>query len=379
MEFIAFAEYVPVNEMINISFKHILQLENKDLKPFTRDLLRLLEETENDDEKELVEEFRTLKAGILAYLQFQDCMPLQLDSNDIFYRHYCYYESIVYLKESVRSLIEANVLSSLTLLRPFMELSIYNIYWCLRNKLKGSSGFFEWINGSKEKPPFKNILNYIFDNFEVAPYVNREKYLELKEYLYRIYKGLCVYQHTPRINESLVPLNFGNGRSSIFPFYVALTNMNVLLRQVIYLYTLSFPLILFPVDSYRKFGFSGPVGVFADHSNFNIICSYLGEENVQLLRKQLKRADYIQEHLKWFDSLNELTDKELEESWNSIKNQMFMDMDFNLKDLDKILIYFKAHIRSISWMLNYFYLPDSLSHISDSFVRKVFESIKNWR
>ncbi|WP_342462864.1 hypothetical protein NST62_10440 [Ureibacillus sp. FSL K6-8385] len=52
MVFIGFAEYVSMNEMINISFKHILQLEDKNLKPFTRDLLHLLEEIENDDEVE---------------------------------------------------------------------------------------------------------------------------------------------------------------------------------------------------------------------------------------------------------------------------------------------------------------------------------------
>jgi hypothetical protein len=379
IRFIEFAEYAPTKEIPNISFKHILRLENRDLKPFTKDLLHLLEESEKHDEQELVDEFKTLKGGILAYLQFQDCMLLQIDSSDIFNRHYCYYESIMYLKESVKSLIEGNVLSSLTLLRPFMELSIYNIYWCLRNNLKSSSDFFEWINGSKEKPPFKNILNYIFDNLEVASHINKEKYLELREYLYRIYKGLCVYQHTPRINESLVPLSFGNNRPSIVTFSVALTNLNILLRQIIYLYTLSFPLILFPVDSYKKFGFSGPVGLFADHSNFNIICAYLGEANIQLLKNQLKETENIQVHLNWFDSLEELTDNELEESWNSLSNHMSIDMDFDIKALDKMLIYFKAHMRSMSWMLNYFYFPDSLSHISDEFVKKAFESINNWR
>src|SRR5688572_27674691 len=118
-EFFSFGEYFDGNTPSYASFQVLLQLANENLKPFTKDALEFLKSDNSAVE---------LNWGFRAYSQFQDLFGLTInDQSRVWNRHYCYYESLVYLRESIAAWLDQNVLAAMTLVRPFVELSILHL------------------------------------------------------------------------------------------------------------------------------------------------------------------------------------------------------------------------------------------------------------
>jgi hypothetical protein len=114
--FFGFGEYFDGDTPPDIPFQVLLPLENGNLKPFTKDALQFLQTNESVNE---------LNWGFRAYSQFQDILGLSLqDDSPLWNRHYCYYESLVYLKESIAAWLDQNILAAMTLIRPFVFANI---------------------------------------------------------------------------------------------------------------------------------------------------------------------------------------------------------------------------------------------------------------
>ena len=121
-EFTAYGEYGE-GPPSDVSLIGLLNLNREDLKPFTKDLLNLSQQPQR-----LQTSLSELSRGINALFQFQDILDVSLDmeTSDLVNRHYAYYEGLVYLRESAVSWLDQNVLAGLTLLRPFLELSVFH-------------------------------------------------------------------------------------------------------------------------------------------------------------------------------------------------------------------------------------------------------------
>ena len=209
--FFGFGEYFESDNPPKVSLLTSLALNPNDLKSFTKDALEYLDQDDSGKE---------LKLGFQAYSQFQDILNIVVhDEKSIWNRHYCYYESLVYLREGVVSWLDKNILAGMALLRPFLELAMLHVYWYLRCERVGYDNFYRWLNGKKEKPPFKNQLDYIFDNLPSKSVISPKRLNNLKEALYGFFKALSTYNHTPKIDESLVNLGGGLGNISLDSFY----------------------------------------------------------------------------------------------------------------------------------------------------------------
>jgi len=86
------APVIPLTSLLNINSENI--------KPFTKDVL----DTEQQPEH-FQASMNELSRGLHALLQFQDTLDASLDPHDaeIINRHYAYYESLVYIRESIVS------------------------------------------------------------------------------------------------------------------------------------------------------------------------------------------------------------------------------------------------------------------------------------
>ena len=109
----------------------------------------------------VAEAVQALASGIRAYQQFQDLMEQELTDDPSEGRHYCYYESLAYLREAAVTALNGNVLASLTLSRPFLELSIYHVYWRVKGRGHTYAAFYEWLTQDGGKPPFRNTVEVI--------------------------------------------------------------------------------------------------------------------------------------------------------------------------------------------------------------------------
>src|SRR5215216_4099480 len=97
-EFSSIGEHFSGNTAPYVSFGVLLNLEKENLKPFTRDALEFLKSDESAIE---------LNWGFRAYSQFQDLLGLTINDNSpVWNRHYCYYESLVYLRESITAWLD---------------------------------------------------------------------------------------------------------------------------------------------------------------------------------------------------------------------------------------------------------------------------------
>jgi hypothetical protein len=75
------------------------------------------------------------------------------------------------------------------------------------------------------------------------------------------------------------------------------------------------PISLFPVALHRKFGFRPPVGVFFDQSNFLPLQKALGTDEINALRSHYEKRDPPLSQLEWFESLPELDEQSIFDTW----------------------------------------------------------------
>jgi hypothetical protein len=101
---------------------------------------------------EIVKYLQKATWGIRTYLTFQDVFEysFDFDANNLqkYFqgRYYCYHESLVYLRQLILSIINGNSLAAITLIRPFIELSLFNLYWFKKTENDKTPKSNDWLN-----------------------------------------------------------------------------------------------------------------------------------------------------------------------------------------------------------------------------------------
>ena len=363
------APVMPLATLLNISYDNI--------KPFTKDIL--------DEEQQQSEHFQTsmneLSRGLHALLQFQDILDVSLDLRDgeIVNRHYAYYECLVYFRESIVSWLDGNVLSALTLLRPFQELAILHLYWYLRCRHDTYESYYCWLRDNKGKPGFLKTLHYVCKNMSSKGYVQEKRVKDLSKLLQNIYNALSVYHHVTKIDESIVAQSGGFGNLALEYFLYYLETVNIQLHQLVYLFVLTYPMSLFPVEKHKKWGFSrGPVGLFFDNTNYAILEGYLGSQNTASLKQSLASQDEVQSLLDWFQSFPDLTPEEINADWKAFaEGHQGLDKE-RQNQLGARLAIVKSFNRSAAWALNYVVEKEKEANISDEALEQLRKRVRNW-
>lgn len=373
--FSAFAECFD-GEPKDVSIVRILQLDEKNLAPFTLEVLK----TDASDH-EFEEDFCELRWGLRAFQQFQDILDVVLDGSDVFNRHYCYYESLVYLRESVTCWLNKNLIAALTLVRPFLELSTLHLYWYLRCRGSNYKAYYAWLNGDrgeKGKPTFNGALDSVFEELPGKNDVNDKRLSEMKLIIKNCYKTLCSYNHSPTLRESITSKNRSLINVSYESFTYVLFMTNMLLRQMAYLYIIAYPLSIFPVDGWEKWGFSGPVGIFLDKWSFGILTAFLRKENISNLQKDLRSNPEVIERLEWFQNLPYFTKEQLNKSWDEYRSTN--NIEKNPTDINQRIAMFKARFRALRWGLNYVNNDNEASSVDipDKIVQTLVNRLRNW-
>ena len=336
----------------------ILGISRKNLKPYTEDLFSLFRENQ---------EFSELVSGIQGYIEFQDILDISINAEldfkprtaaeilrmHVWNRHYCFYESLFYLRDSISSWLDGNLLASLALLRPFLELSVLHIYRHVTADKNGHEKHLEWVHGKKNKPNFHAMVDLSVERIEAAEFCNTERLNLLKESLKKAFKNLCAYNHSPQLDESISTMSKGNLSISAESVLFYLVVASFVLRQVIYLFVLAYPTSLFPVDKYKKWGVSPPVGLYFDEYNYAAIREFLGEGNLETLKLQLENCDDVVDLMSFYNSCEDLPDETLNELWANFCKQTKMQMNSSITDRKKRILLSKAVIRAINWASSY--------------------------
>lgn len=372
--FLIFVEYFK-GEVPDYTFDQLLNITEGEINEYGKDIVK-----QNIEDKELKSYFKKLKISLLAYMQFQDLFSISFNSKDYFINEdillqnkYCYYESLFYLRQSILSLFNLNILSTITLLRPFIELSIFQLYWTYSSKEKGFKSYYKWIKGNKEKPPFRNSLEYVI-NKKCLTFPKLKNLLENSEKILKnLYYKFCSYTHVPVLSESLAAKARGFSIPDLEDFLYALHQTNILLHHIIVLYVICNPMILFPVKIYKKFGFNPPSNLYADNCNFKIIKKYLGEKRTIYLKNALGESEFVKGNLFYYNSKPDLTLTEIKDSWKDI----YSDLEISTDSLDEMLVKHKVQSRAFKWTSNYIkyeeYMKEEIKKKEDNMNYKLKE------
>lgn len=350
----AYADYSEYGEVPSRSLTQLFSIKEEELNAFGI----LFSKKNKSDEKycELIDSLALITNG---YQQFQDLMDLSFSSIDdikkvneqFFHRNYLYYESLVYLRSIVVSILNVNVLGALTLLRPYSELSIFFLYYRYVCEKKGLDKLYGWMKGENGKPPFADALKYVTNE-------QCDKYPELSdiintqlETIEHSYKELSAYNHTPRVNESIGQLSGGYGPSNLQDIYYAIICTISIVHALCVLFTIARPMILFPVNEVKRFGFSGPVGIFSDFMNNAIVEKSLKEETVKKLKACLGTSEDVKGVIDFYESKADLSEDKIRDSYHLSENE---NIEIIRKcSINDLAARKKAHIRALSWFMNY--------------------------
>ena len=364
------------NEAPVIPLTNLLNIDLENVKPFTKDILDL--EKQSGHFQSSINE---LSRGVHAYFQFQDILDVTLDPKDgeIVNRHYAYYESLVYLREGIASWLDGNVLSAFTLLRPFQEISILHLYWYLSCRYGTYEPYYRWLRDTRIKPSFLRTLYYVCNNLPSKSFVTKNRLNELKRILEQIYKSTHEYHHITNMKDSTVAQSGGLGNISLEYFLTYLESINILLYQITFLFVLTYPMSLFPVERYKKWAFSqGPVGLFFDKTNYAVLEGYLGSQNINTLSKSLTHNDDVKSLLDWFQSFPDLTPEEIDADWEkTIERHKGLNKEYKNKLGYRIMIN-KSINRSRNWALNYIVKNKEEPNMSDETMEQLRKRVRNW-
>jgi hypothetical protein len=292
-----------------------------------------------------------------AFWSFQDLMQVILSNLPLDQRHYFYYEALVYLREIGHCLLTGNYLAVLSLQRQFLELAVYHVYWNSRED--DLALLYRWIATGVGKPPFKNALEELFRNLDTVEFVGRERSSELQDDLSATYRKACSYNDVAELHESYIVLSGSNLGPTLAAADAALAHARLCIQQVLFLYGLAQPMVFFPLPIEQKFGFGGPVGVFAPHETAALFTAAIGENNASSMRNALVNHPVVVSRLEWFNSLPDISARQMEHSWQEfLENHPVKSPP---KALRARMTIARATWRSMGWVISYAKMPEMSS------------------
>jgi len=321
------------------------QIERHELSEVGEQACRLLDSEDFADRREWE------NAGWIcqAILEFQDLQAVRVPVRGRFtQKDYLFFEGIAVLREAVLAGLNGCLHASFAAFRSALELFTFHYWW--EDKLRVEEDFerlYLWLDGKKGSTPFRVVIDETFGAFEVPGVAIKKKDFE------NIYSRLCSYSHKPLIKEALTAIRGTNLNVPSEPqsrYWVSLVQPTV--RAILDVAVNSSPISLFPVVLHRKFGFSPPVGVFFDQSNFLPLRKALGPDEVSALRSHYEKRDPPLSQLEWFDSRPELDEQSIFDTWQGEEEMEDGDLPFEERVFRRYAI-IKAKSRALHVAFSY--------------------------
>src|SRR6185295_654888 len=81
---------------------------------------------------------------------------------------------------------------------------------------------------------------------------------------------------------------------------------NLVLQPILWAYYVNFPMLFEPIDILKKFGFGGPVGMFADKQCAAAVERSLTKEEYAEFQRYAADQEDVRSRISWYESLPEL-------------------------------------------------------------------------
>lgn len=266
----------------------------------------------------LADMYREVAWSMQAVTEFTDLVSCNNYSNEnLKQSNFLFYEAVAALREATVGMLNGSPRASMGLLRSVLEMMMLHVWWQVKSKNdKNTDKFRNWLNGQKNSPNIHDVIKDNLRNLEIP--ADELDFDSVKN----IYIQLCSYVHAPIFRESMTTLNRGNlsdVRIEVWQNFMNLSRdvLGVVIVHLIHLY----PQCLFPVNIVTKFGFNPPVGLYFDEFNFVPIQAIIDEAQLETYRTRLQDHYLVQLGKQWYESLSDLTDEEIRQTWNNPDNK----------------------------------------------------------
>jgi hypothetical protein len=378
LTFLVTDDYIEESEPEKKRIEDILLLDDKELAPVSERILS----NESNFRSNIEQELDDVNWSVRAYMQYQDILNRSYSSNslddsdpeskgldveDFMNRNYCYYESILYLRQSILSFLNDNFHSAFLSLDQFFSLCLHHCYWELNKKESGIREYYDWLKGKELRLGRNILIDRIIEYLIRTRETDHDNFDDIENCLKRLAEIHDLKSDVPRLQDSvtLEQGGFKGSNNDIIENYLEIVSetvseMNKLLLHV-------YPLILFPVNIHKKFGFFWPGGILVEDSNSKIIRKSVGSDSFKELKSLYSDNTEVVETLEWFHAQKTMSRDKIKESWQKAKDCQEFDLirEQNPNSLDEKIRLIKCQNRIIGWMTNY--MPANL--LKDEYIQ----------
>jgi hypothetical protein len=218
-------------------------------------------------------------------------------------QHHAYFEATMTLGDSVAAGLGGHPRAAFALVRPFIELATAEVWVNEPDGEERLHGFLAYLRGSGRRPRYPEMLNAIFAEERFKPLASLRRHLE------SVYGASSASIHIRSAEEAALDMRDGNRIRATFPEVTLwLTFLGVVTHRMLAILTMRYPMVLFPLDVERRFGFHGPLGVVVDEATSESVAGGLGHRHASALRKYLARDPQVEATLAWFEAQPTLTE-----------------------------------------------------------------------
>lgn len=296
----------------------LFSLLSLDTSLLTEDGRQILEYLENRQEEPTSHfGYDQFKWKVEAFLCLQDIfsMPVLTGGNagNLFQIQYFYYESKYVLTECILGGLNGQHIINKQGLRNFLEFNLLQNYFFAITQDAGSYQMFNDYMARGIKPSNDTLLKKALPADEFCKPIKKRVQVELKNLSSR-------YSHAYNPGDS--PKHFGvytpdTSFESLY-FYV---HISAVLETVFWMYYVNFPMLFFPVDIIRKFGFNPPVGLYITESTSGVIKKATSAADYTLFKDYAATRSVIGDLQHFYDSQPTLTDAEIWETWKEDRGE----------------------------------------------------------
>lgn len=253
-------------------------------------------------------QWRAFSFRLAAFKHIQDILWTPFYETDDFMRmfhvHYFYYESRRLLREAVLSSLNGLAAASSALARPILEFALLHNYYVRVTNARSDYGPVAKYFRDGIKPSWSTLLRLgIADSAFSRPIRFR-----VQQHLTGL-SDSCAHPYHPRFAiGSREPVAL----EALMSWYL----IDMILECALWVYYVNYPMLFFPIDFERRFGYNGPVGLFIDETGGCYVRRSLSPSDHSAFAQHAASLEETQDVLRSLDSHPLLTDEQIVATWN---------------------------------------------------------------
>lgn len=225
-------------------------------------------------------------------------------------QHHAYLEATLTLGDSIAAGLAGYPRPAAAMIRPFVETAVSEVYVHGDDTGKRLWDYLRFLAGTGHRPRYRGMLNAIFAEPRFAALASFRQRVDA------VYGASSSGLHVHTVDDGLLHMRDANRARATYPEVVFwFASLGIAVQRMLTLLTLRYPMVLFPVDVRRRFGYGGPMNLFADEVVSASIADGLGARHADALRGYLADDPEVTSLLSYFESQPVLTDRDLDAEW----------------------------------------------------------------